>query len=467
MREKYRQLAGNTLVFAVGSFGTRLILFFLLPVYTYGLSAEEYGILELINTLSLLAVPILSGAIYQAVLRYGLDCTEKTEDVLRNAAAVLAVGSLLTLALTPLLRYSQVLAPVRWLFAGNVLAAMTAQTFLTYLKAAGRSRLFVILGLVQTGLLALFNLLFLPGLHLGLGGCLLAGVLSGGGTAILALLTGRLLPVLGRFQVNRKLLIRMLRYSLPLIVSQLAWWIIESSDKVMVSHLLDSEALGLYAVACKIPALLNVFIALFSQAWIISAFREYDQGGDAQFYGTAFRIFTVTIGLACSCLLVVIRPFLRIYVGHAFYEAWRIVPCLLIASVFSSVSVFMGAIYGSMENSVHEMLSVVLTGLLNIGLNLLLIPYMGILGAAAATAISYLFIAVFRILDTRRYFRFPIRFPALAAQMVILSGAGYLVTAAPKGWLAAAASIPLLLLLNRDLIRTAAGELGRFLGKER
>ena len=464
MREKYRQLAGNTLVFAVGSFGTRLILFFLLPVYTYGLSAGEYGTFELINTLSLLAVPVLSGAIHHAVLRYGLDCTEKPEEVLKSAAAVLAAGGVLTLILTPFLRYSAVLAPYRWLFAGSVLAEMTAQTFLTYLKATGRSGLFVFLGLVQTGLLALLNLLFLPGLHLGLQGCLLAGVLSGGAAALLALLAGRLLPVLRCFRLQRKLLFRMLAYSLPLIVSQMAWWIIESSDKVMVNHILGSEALGLYSVACRIPALLNVFIALFSQAWKISAFREYDQGQDRRFYGTAFRIFTVTVGLACSCIMLVLRPFLRIYVGQTFYEAWRFVPCLLLASVFSSISVFMGAIYGSLQNSVHEMLSVLLTGGLNIALNLALIPRMGIQGAAGATAISYLFIAAFRILDTRRYFRFPIRFSLLAAQLLILTGIGYFVTVFPGGWIAAALGIPLLVLLNRDLMKAAAVEL-RKVGK--
>ena len=67
-REK--ELFKNTAIVGIGKISTQVITFFLLPVYTALLSTEEYGIVDLLNTLVMLLVPIISFQIEQAIFRY-------------------------------------------------------------------------------------------------------------------------------------------------------------------------------------------------------------------------------------------------------------------------------------------------------------------------------------------------------------------------------------------------------------
>ena len=115
MNNKYKSLIKDTLIFAVGSIGVRLILFFLVPLYTNFLSKEEFGIADLIFTVSQFIIPFVSLVIFDAVMRFGLSKDEKKEDVLLCGLLVCGVGSLVTVLLTPLLGFYETIAPWKWI----------------------------------------------------------------------------------------------------------------------------------------------------------------------------------------------------------------------------------------------------------------------------------------------------------------------------------------------------------------
>ena len=73
------KLAKNTFVLALGKICTQLITFFLLPLYTSILSVEEFGIVDLLNTLVSLMLPIVTFQVEQAVFRELIDCRENNE----------------------------------------------------------------------------------------------------------------------------------------------------------------------------------------------------------------------------------------------------------------------------------------------------------------------------------------------------------------------------------------------------
>ena len=77
---KEKQLFKNTAIVSIGKLCTQLITFFLLPLYTYALSTEEYGIVDLLNTLISLFIPIVILQIDQGVFRYLLDVRDKEEE---------------------------------------------------------------------------------------------------------------------------------------------------------------------------------------------------------------------------------------------------------------------------------------------------------------------------------------------------------------------------------------------------
>ena len=100
---KYKKLVGNSFIFAVGNLGSKLISFVLVPLYTYYLTTKEYGQVDLVTTTVSLMIPIVSGGISVAVLRFALDKEVDKKSVVTNATVIALIGILLTAVCYPLL----------------------------------------------------------------------------------------------------------------------------------------------------------------------------------------------------------------------------------------------------------------------------------------------------------------------------------------------------------------------------
>ena len=425
---KYKRLLSDTIIFAIGSLGTKLILFFLVPLYTNFLTPEQYGIIELINTIVDLVIPITSLVIFDAVLRFTLDKTKDKNSVILNATIIFVLGSVVAVILTPLLGLYGDMNQWRWYICIYIISCMATQIFLTYIKGKENSKLYVFLSLFQTLLLAVLNIVLLTYYHCGIEGYLFSTILAHVLVAVLALIFGGIFKDIRHATFDKSLLKEMLRYSIPLILNNLSWWIINSSDKFMIDYFVGTEALGLYSIAIKIPSLINVIITLFSQAWTISSIKEYDSTQDNTFYSQIFKFYTFIIFGFCAFLLIIIKPFMRIYVGPEFYSAWQFIPCLLVAACFNAISSYFGSIYGALKKSTNNMFSTLFSGVINIVLNFILIPIIGVMGATIATVIAYIFIAFYRLFDTRRYLKFKIAFVTLFVESILLIIDAYLVT---------------------------------------
>ena len=98
---RYKELGKNTAIFAIASFSTKLISFFLVPVYTNVLTASQFGVIEIVLNLLNLLVPVFSLSISEAVLRFGLEKNANNKDILKSTFLVLLIASAIELALTP------------------------------------------------------------------------------------------------------------------------------------------------------------------------------------------------------------------------------------------------------------------------------------------------------------------------------------------------------------------------------
>ena len=169
--------------------------------------------------------------------------------------------------------------------------------------------------------------------------------------SIIAFFIGNFIDDLKKAKFDPLLLKRMLVYSSPLIFNNLAWWVIQSSDKVMVQLLLGSSMLGLYTVATRIPSLINVAVSVFQQSWGISAVVEMDSKNNKEFYSNVFNIFTCMVFASCIALNGIIKPFMKVYVSDEFFLSWKFVPLLVCAAGFSAIAAYFGSIYGALKKS--------------------------------------------------------------------------------------------------------------------
>lgn len=410
MNQKYKRLASDTGLFALGNFGSKFILFFLVPLYTNVMTSEEYGTADLITTSVYLIFPFLTLSINDSILRFCLDKKEDPKKILWQAMYVLLSSSVLTLIAYPIILQLNLFCGYDKYFLFIALLYPYRSALSLYLKATNKVRLFAIDSILYTIVLCISNILLLLVFKLGLVGYLLSQIIAITTSIVYIITIGKAIRAKDAVRIDKELLKRMLAYCVPMIANAASWWVINSSDRYMLKYMMDASSVGIYSVATKMPSLLTSIVSVFYQAWLISAIVEYEEGRDKRFYENVFTFYSIILIVGASAGMIVLKPFMRLYVGPDFTDSWRYVPILLIASIFSTFANFFMALYKSAKKNIREVISTSLGAAINIILNFSLIPIIGIQGACVATLLSEAAMAFFVIFDTRRFFCFEINF---------------------------------------------------------
>lgn len=401
--ERGKYLAKNTIIFTLGNLGTKLIQFFLVPLYTNVLSTADYGVVDLVTTIGMVLAPILLLNINDGVMRFALDKGADFNKIMSIGLAAFIFCLITGLVIFPignisnqLGNYSSYIYFYTISYAGNLL-------FFGYLRGTEKLLQFSIGNIINAMLIASFNIFFLVIIKTGIAGYFLSYTLANFICCIYAFIVGNVKEVILNFKLDKELMIKMLKYSVVLIPNTFMWWIINSSDRVMITSFIGNSANGIYAISCKIPTLLSTIVTIFNTAWSYSAIKENDSYDRDEYNNSVYNglvMLSVVIGAA---MMLVMKPFLAVYVSKMYYKAWMFTPYLVVGCVFLSIASFLGAYYTVNKGSKGFLYSSSVAAAINLALNYLLIPKIGIAGAALATAISYIAVFLYRAVDTKKY----------------------------------------------------------------
>lgn len=411
-RNKY--LLKNTAVFTLGNFASKFISFFLVPLYTNVLTTQEYGTIDLVITICTVVVPIITLNIMEGLMRFNLDKGADKNSITKIGITILFLGCILGIVLIPILKLWNAISSISVLVYFYIVCSASSQVFLCDLRGKELLVQYSIGNILNTLLIAGFNILFLLGFKLGIAGYLLAYTISNAIVAVYALIIGKGYRAITASLDKRKLK-EMLKYSVVLIPNSFMWWIMNSSDHVMVTSMIGAAANGVYAISYKLPTLISTFAGIFTQAWSYSAIREEDAEDVESYTNNVFKSMIGVIMLIGLCMMAVIKPFLKIYVSPNYYEAWKYTPFLIIGCVFLTLASFMSTSYTVHKDSKGFLLSGTFGAILNIALNFTLIPNFGVYGAAFATCISYISVFIFRVFHTKKYMYYNV----LTKEMII------------------------------------------------
>lgn len=404
-----RYLAKNTAIFAIGNVASRLISFFLVPLYTNILTTAEYGVVDLVNTLCTVLAPILILNINEAVMRFALDKGANYKKIMSTGLTVFVgaiFGGILVIPASSL--FSEVAQYSTYIYFYTVTLA-GSQLFLCYLRGKENIAFYSVGSVLQTMTIALFNILFLAVLHKGIKGYFLAYIISNIITILFAFIAGNVREVIRDYKFDIKLTKAMAAYSVVLIPNTFMWWIMNSSDRVMVTSIIGVAANGIYAVSYKLPSLVSTLTGIFNQAWSYSAIREDGAEDENEYNNMVFNRLISIVMLLSIALLTIVKPFLRLYVGMDYYSAWEYTPFLIIGSAYLTLATFMATSYTVHKDSFGYLFSATFGAALNIVLNFLLIPIIHVYGAAFATCISYIAVFAFRLIHTKKYIKYNIK----------------------------------------------------------
>lgn len=391
MNERGKNLLQNTAILTISNFATKILIFFLIPLYTGVLTTSEYGTYDFVTSTVSLIFPILTVNIIDAVMRFSMEERCSKDDIGRIGVKYVARSVLIVLLCLSIIRIFGLLSDVHEYFIYIFFYYLTSSTYnflVQYAKGCEQVKDMGIAGVLITICTIIFNITFLVVFHLGLSGFFMASILAEAVASIYFMIRLKLWERVRLGRNNKALEKEMLIYCVPLIATALSWWINSTLDKYVVVYMCGIAANGLLAISYKLPNIINMLQNIFTQAWQISAVKEYGKDETAIFYGSTFNIINTLMCAACACIILFTRPLAHLLFANEFYDAWRFVPFLLMSSVINCASGLLGPILCASKNSKAMMWSAVIGAGANIGLNFLLVWLVGIQGATIATVLS-------------------------------------------------------------------------------
>ena len=261
-----RQLVKNTIIVAIGKICTQFISFFLLPLYTALLSTEEYGTVDLLNTCVSLIIPIFFFQMDQAIFRFLIDARkdEEEKDKLISSCLITIFIQVLVYIVLYMIFGRFINNDYKLFLATNVIASTISSLLLQISRGLGDNTTYSIGSLISGAGTVLFNVLFIAIFRWGAYGMLLATFLANILCAIFVFFRKKIYKYV-RIRNYDKSTIKMLwKYSIPLIPNQLSWWIVNVSDRIIISTFIGVGMNGIYSAANKFSGICITIFNIFN-----------------------------------------------------------------------------------------------------------------------------------------------------------------------------------------------------------
>lgn len=433
---KYQKLLNNTLIFAIGTFGSKLLSFILVRLYTGCMTTAQYGTADLLYQAANVIYPIVTLSMADALIRFGIDKAYDNKKIYTIALTTTAGGLAVLLLFTPLINSFEAFRGYGLLLFVYCFFSSFKQLAASFVRARGLVKLFAIDGIFSTLIIVVSNLILLLKFDLGVTGYVCSIIISDALSLLGLVIISELYKFFDIKSLDKTLFKEIVKYSLPLVPTYILWWITSASDRYFVIAMVNSAENGIYSAAHKIPTLLLLVTTLFYQAWQMSAIENKDDSDLSGYYKQVYGAYSSLLFIAAAGLIMIAKPFTYILVDNApeknFVFGYHYTPILIIAMIFQCLCQFLSSIYNVRKKSVNSMVTSIVAAVVNIVLDILLIPRLGAYGAGIATMTAYFACFMVRVFDTRSYVKFDISWFRMIVNMIVVGYMAIVAITEPK-----------------------------------
>lgn len=463
MKKREESLIKNAIILAFGTFFPKFASFVSLPVLTACLTHEEYGTYDLVVVLVSLFLPIITLQIHTAAFRFLIDCRDsghEKERVITNIFAFIIPVSLIALVVLFLVLHDYSYM-VRFLICTYFFFDVMANSARQVARGQSLNTAFSISASVSAFGQIIFVLVFVLWLKKGLIGCMAALVVSEVLSTVFLMLRAGIYKYLKVSSVDSTEIKRLLTYSWPMVPNALSMWVMQVSDRLVVSVFLGVASNAIYAVANKIPSIMTLAQTSIVQAWQENASQTANDKDVGQYYSKTFNmVLGFTAGLLS--LLVSLSPLLfKILVKGNYDAAYTQLPILFMSMLFFSMASFLGGIYVAFYKTKSIGITTVVAAALNLVIDISLIRYVGLYAASLSTLLSYIFLFTYRLLDVKKFVNIVYDFKHIAfiCTALVLQCIIFWVNILPLNVANFAISIVFFLIWNRTLVKSMINKL--------
>ncbi len=467
---RQKDLAKNTAILTFGKICTQCISFFLLPLYTAVLDTSEYGLFDLIITYGTLLIPVVNWQFDQGLFRFLIDVRgnkEKQTKIFSSVFCANAVQAGLFVLIMAVVTIASDFEYSAFLTAYIVLHVFVA-LLLQFVRGLGKSVVYAVASFISAATTVALNALTLVVFKLGLDGLFVATIAAQTVTLIYLITESRAYRYIRWKAIDKNVYKEVRKYSLPLIPNNLAWWVVNVSDRTIVSYVLGVAANGIYTVANKFSNVFINFYNIFNLTWTETVSLHYqDADRDAFLSDTMTALYKL---FSCACFgIVACMPYIFPIMVHENYAAaYPQIIILMYAMLLRVVVGLYSCVYIATKDSRKVAATAGIAAAINIVVDLLLIGKIGLYAASISTLVAFGSMAVVRYFDINRILKMKIKRSVLVSSIVL--GAILMVTYYMN---IAAVNIAMLVIvvvysfvMNVDLLRAALQMLKGFFAKK-
>lgn len=402
---KSKRFLKTSMIYMVGIVLSKVITFFLLPIYTSYLPPEEFGYYDLILSILSFLVPISYFQIWDGMFRFSFDYKENKEKdkVVTNTYIVFSLGIVIyTIAIFIInsinnLEYFNLVFFYGLSLAINCLYSFIARTFL-------ENKLFVISGLINTLVASVINVILIVKYNLGVESLFIAQSIGFILQAIIIELNMKSISKIKFSHLDVKIMKSMLLFSIPLCIASVSYWLLTGFTKLNINYQLGSFDNGIYSVANRFASLIALGVSVFQYAWNEIAYSISNDINRNTSYRNMLDILFKFIIFGSSILLLLIKWIFPILIDESYNGAEFIIPITLFGVAANSIAGFTGTIFSSEKKTSWTFWSTIIASISNILLSIFLTKEYGLIGASLSLTISFVILMLIRLIILKTKF---------------------------------------------------------------
>ncbi len=405
-----RGLGDNT-SYAVGSFLSGVTTVILNVIFIVVLKMGAYGILTatLIGNIACIIYIVFHKKIYKQISLKEVDKSTLKEILKYSVPLVPNMISWWVVNASDRTIISAVLGIAQnGIYSAANKFSVFSTIFLQISRGLGDNTSYAVGSFLSGVTTVILNVIFIVVLKMGAYGILTATLIGNIACIIYIVFHKKIYKQISLKEVDKSTLKEILKYSVPLVPNMISWWVVNASDRTIISAVLGIAQNGIYSAANKFSAVFSTLYSVFNLTWTESAVLNIDAEDRDKFFSKMLDFNIRFFGALCLGVIASMPFVFPILINSKFDEAYYQIPILLIGTMFSIMVSFLGSIYVAKKLTKEIAKTSILAAVINIGINIIAIKWLGLYAASISTAIAYISMTTYRVIDSRKYVKLTI-----------------------------------------------------------
>lgn len=430
MLNQFKKLLNQVLIYGLGDTVNKLAAILLVPLFSRYLTPAEYGVAGILTVANTLLISFCDLGLNSGLIRYFKEEDEDKRHKLINTNQIVVVSLTLLVAL------------IAWPFSGQISQLFFKTSDYSYLvmlnfftipitvsvsaittswRLAEKAKLFAFVNASRVITGFLINIVLIVFMHHGVRGLFEGPIINASFYALIILATN---IKLSKLRFSHEHFKKMFTFGFPFVFSGVFLWLVNWSDRFLLSRLTNLTEVGLYGLGYALGMAIMLPVGAFNSAWTAFYMSVANDPNAKKIYSLILTYYFLIIIFFVLILSIYSRDYFYFFTPAVYHSAYIVVPLVALAYTFNG-SFLITAIASFLTKKTYlDPIIEFVAAVINIGLMFILVPILGRMGAAWATLAAYVALPVMIVALTYRFYKIQYEYWRIL-QILVIGGGVY------------------------------------------